>query len=166
MEAAVLFHIMLGAKGGYFQKQYDSSTDGAIMNCNKAFPQGKAFCRQGLCPGAQRLDFWGPWEYNFLIHTNTQGAALMNLFFQSDLYDILSKLYSTDRVMQTMEKLKDLERPRRYSAFLYSTAWCVQVLEDAGFSEVRRIAHKADGETASYDFIMPQAWDLLGRSTL
>lgn len=90
----------------------------------------------------------------------------MNLFFQSDLYEILSKLYSTDRVMQTMEKLKDLERPRRYSAFRDSTAWCAKVLEDAGFSEVRRIAHKADGETASYDFIMPQAWDLLGRSTL
>ena len=40
------------------------------------------------------------------------------------------------------------------------------MLEDVGFSDVRRIAHKADGETASFDFIMPQAWDLESRSTL
>lgn len=90
----------------------------------------------------------------------------MNLFFRPDLYDILSKLYSTDRVMQTMETLRTLERPRRYSAFRDSTAWCTKVLEEAGFSDVRRIAHKADGETASFDFIMPQAWDLESRSTL
>lgn len=30
-----------------------------------------------------------------------------------------------------------------------STAWCVKVLEEAGFSDVRRISHKADGETAA-----------------
>ena len=90
----------------------------------------------------------------------------MNLFFQPDLYRVLSELYSQDRLMETMETLRQLERPRRYSAFRDSTAWCAKVLEDAGFDHVRRIAHKADGETASYDFIMPQAWDLLGRSTL
>lgn len=90
----------------------------------------------------------------------------MNLFLKSDLYRTLSEIYSHDRVMQTMETLRNLERPRRYSAFRDSTAWCTKVLEDAGFSDVRRIAHKADGETASFDFIMPQAWDLLNRSTL
>ena len=90
----------------------------------------------------------------------------MQLFFQSELYRILCELYSHDRVMQTMETLRNLERPRRYSAFRDSTAWCTKVLEDAGFADVCRIVHKADGETASYDFIMPQAWDLLGRSTL
>ncbi|MBQ7329254.1 MAG: hypothetical protein IJX01_05040 [Oscillospiraceae bacterium] len=90
----------------------------------------------------------------------------MDLFLKSDLYDILSSLYSHERVMETMEILRNLERPRRYSAFNDSTAWCTKVLEDAGFSDVQRIAHKADGKTASYDFVMPQAWDLLGRSTL
>ena len=68
--------------------------------------------------------------------------------------------------MQAMNALRDLERPRRYSAFQDSTAWCAEVLKKAGFSDVRRIAHPADGKTAAYDFIMPQAWDLLQRSTL
>ena len=90
----------------------------------------------------------------------------MNLFLKPDLYNILSQLYSHDRVMETMKVLRDLERPRQYTAFNDSTAWCTKVLQDAGFSDVRRIAHKADGKTASYDFVMPQAWDLLGRSTL
>jgi len=90
----------------------------------------------------------------------------MDLFLRADLYSLLRKLYSHRRVMKTMRTLKSLEASRRYSAFDASTAWCVKVLEDAGFSDVRRIAHKADGKTAAYDFIMPQAWDLLGRSTL
>jgi len=90
----------------------------------------------------------------------------MDPFFQSDIYSILSKLYSHDRIMENIQTLRDLERPRQYSAFAESTAWCVDVLKKAGLSDVRRITHKADGKTASYDFIMPQAWDLLGRSTL
>lgn len=90
----------------------------------------------------------------------------MNMFFKSDLYEILSKIYSHERLMENMETLRELERPRQYTAFNKATAWCTEVLEQAGFSDVRRIAHKADGETASFDFIMPQAWDLLGRSTL
>ena len=90
----------------------------------------------------------------------------MNMFLKSDLYRVLCELYSHERIMENMDTLKELEKPRQYSAFNGSTAWCTQVLEKAGFSDVRRIAHKADGQTASYDFIMPQAWDLLGRSTL
>ncbi len=90
----------------------------------------------------------------------------MDLFFKSDLYQILTNLYSEERILENIETLKELEKPRQYAAFKDSTAWCVEVLEKAGFSDVRRISHKADGETASFDFIMPQAWDLLGRSTL
>lgn len=90
----------------------------------------------------------------------------MNLFLKSDLYDILSSVYSQERLLENMETLRKLELPRRYSAFRESTAWCEEVLKKAGLSDVRRIAHKADGEEASYDFIMPQAWDLCGRSTL
>lgn len=95
-----------------------------------------------------------------------KGVIAMNLFLKPDLHHALVKLYSRDRVIQTMKTLRDLERPRRYSAFQISTAWCVEVLKEAGFSDVRRIAHPADGKTAAYDFIMPQAWDLLQRSTL
>ena len=90
----------------------------------------------------------------------------MDLFFRPDIYSILSELYSHERVMEHIETLRKLENPRGYSAFRDSTAWCMKVLEAAGLSEVRRISHKADGKTAAFDFIMPQAWDLLERSTL
>ena len=90
----------------------------------------------------------------------------MELFFRKDLYEILCALYSHERVKEITETLKKLESPRQYTAFDTSTAWCEEHLKKAGFSDVRRIAHKADGETASLDFIMPRAWDLLGRSTL
>ena len=90
----------------------------------------------------------------------------MDLFLIPELYQTLRALYSHKRVFACMETLKKLESPRRYSAFAESTAWCEEVLKQAGFSEVSRIRHKADGQTASFDFIMPQAWDLLGRSTL
>lgn len=90
----------------------------------------------------------------------------MDLFLKSDLYEILRNLYSEERILKNIETLKELEKPRQYTAFNNSTNWCKETLEQAGFSDVRRISHKADGETASYDFIMPQAWDLLSRSTL
>lgn len=90
----------------------------------------------------------------------------MSMFFKSDIYDILSKIYSHERIMENIETLRELECPRGYYTFPKSTEWCVDVLKKAGFSDVRRITHKADGEATSYDFIMPQAWDLCGRSTL
>lgn len=90
----------------------------------------------------------------------------MSLFLKSDLYRTLCALYSHERILENIETLKKLEKPRGYSTFRDSTAWCKEVLEEAGFSDVRRIAHRADGQTASYDFIMPQAWDLCGRCTL
>ncbi len=90
----------------------------------------------------------------------------MSIFLRPNLYELLCKLYSEERVIANIEKLCELEKPRGYSVFKDSTAWCEETLRNAGFSDVRRIAHKADGETAAYDFIMPQAWDLLGRSTL
>ncbi len=90
----------------------------------------------------------------------------MESFFKSEFYEKLCSLYSHERITKNIETLYNLEKPRGYSVFRESTAWCKDVLEKAGFSDVRRIAHKADGETASYDFIMPQAWDLCGRSSL
>lgn len=90
----------------------------------------------------------------------------MDTFFRPELYEILCNLYSHERMQTIIETLKKLESPRQYTAFDASTAWCEDILKAAGLSDVRRIVHKADGETASFDFIMPQAWDLLGRSTL
>lgn len=79
----------------------------------------------------------------------------MSIFSRPDLYSMLCKLYSEERFTKTMETLKRLESPRGYSAFKSSTAWCEEKLREAGFSDVRRIAHKADGETAAFDLIMP-----------
>lgn len=90
----------------------------------------------------------------------------MDLFLKSEFYSKLCLLYSHERIAKNIETLYQLEKPRGYSTFRESTSWCMEVLEKAGFSDVRRITHKADGETASFDFIMPQAWDLCGRSTL
>lgn len=90
----------------------------------------------------------------------------MNRFLTKEFCDILQNIYSHERMMELIFKLKELEKPRQYTAFAASTAWCEDVLKQAGLSDVRRIAHKADGETASFDFIMPQAWDLTGRCTL
>ena len=90
----------------------------------------------------------------------------MDLFFNPQLRQLLQALYSPQRVQEHIETLKNLENPRGYAAFNNSTAWCEKVLQNAGFSQVSRIRHKADGKSASFDFIMPQAWDLLGRSTL
>lgn len=93
-------------------------------------------------------------------------GIVMSFPLKNDLYKVLCSIYSEERILENIETLKKLEAPRGYSSFKKSTAWCEDVLKKAGFSDVRRITHKADGETASYDFIMPQAWDLLGRSTL
>jgi len=90
----------------------------------------------------------------------------MDFFFKPEFYSKLCSLYSNERITKNIETLYNLEKPRGYNTFRESTEWCRKTLEEAGFSDVRRISHKADGETASYDFIMPQAWDLCGRSTL
>lgn len=90
----------------------------------------------------------------------------MESFLKSEFYEKLCSVYSHERMEKNIETLYELEKPRGYSTFRDSTAWCEKVLKEAGFSDVRRISHKADGETASFDFIMPQAWDLCGRSTL
>lgn len=90
----------------------------------------------------------------------------MDFFLNSEFYSKLCSVYSHERIANNIETLYKLEKPRGYSTFRESTAWCKEILEKAGFSDVRRVSHKADGETASFDFIMPQAWDLRGRSTL
>ena len=90
----------------------------------------------------------------------------MSIFFKTDLYNTLCDLYSEERILENINTLYELEKPRGYSTYKNSTLWCEEVLKKAGFSDVHRIAHEADGVTSSYDFIIPQAWDLCGRCTL
>ncbi len=62
--------------------------------------------------------------------------------------------------------LAGMERKSSYCDFDASTRFCMDALRKAGFSRVERIAHKADGQTAALDCIMPEAWDQTGHSFL
>lgn len=104
--------------------------------------------------------------YKYYYEYIHKGSIFMSLFLKPDLYNMFSSLYSKERIMENIETLKKLEKPRGYSTFSNSTLWCEDVLKKAGFSDVCRIAHKADGKTSSYDFIMPPAWDICDRCTL
>ena len=68
----------------------------------------------------------------------------MSLFFKAELFDILSKLYSEERVLNHIETLKKLESPRGYSAFGDATLWCEDVLkkEEEGIEAFTREASK------------------------
>ena len=58
----------------------------------------------------------------------------MSIFFKSDLYDTLCQIYSEERILENINTLKKLEKPRGYSTFKNSTLWCAEVLKKAGFS--------------------------------
>ena len=59
-----------------------------------------------------------------------------------------------------------LERRCSYPDFERSTRYCMDLLKRSGFEKIERIAHRADGKTASCDLVMPQAWEMTGRSYL
>ena len=56
--------------------------------------------------------------------------------------------------------LAHLERRTSYDDFDRSTQYCFDVMKRLGFKNVQRITHKADGVSATYDCVMPQAWSL------
>lgn len=63
-------------------------------------------------------------------------------------------------------KLYELEKSVCHRDFNDSSRFCVKMLEHAGFSQVRRMAMKADGVSSALDCVMPQAWDRTGRAKL
>ena len=82
------------------------------------------------------------------------------------LYHDLGAHYSAADFKANTEKLYELEKRVCHRDFDRSTAWVADAMRKAGFEKVERIAHVADGETAAFDAVMPEAWDLEGRAVL
>ncbi len=82
------------------------------------------------------------------------------------LYRQLDALYSAADFEANTRKLYELEKRVCHRDFAKSTAWLAETMRQAGFEQVERISHTADGETSAYDAIMPEAWDLEGRAIL
>ncbi len=76
------------------------------------------------------------------------------------------KIFSLTRLQEITYTLNRFEKNASYSEFEASTRYCMNELEKAGFSDIERLVHEADGKTSAFDNIMPQAWDLTGRSFL
>ena len=74
--------------------------------------------------------------------------------------------FSLENLQDLALTLHEFERRGSYDAYDASTSWCMEKLCETGFSQVKRIAHRADGKNSALDCIMPEAWDLTGRSTL
>jgi hypothetical protein len=69
-------------------------------------------------------------------------------------------------IQKNTQTLYHLEKRCSYPDYEKSTRFCMDMLKACGFEQVERIAHKADGKTASCDLIMPEAWELCKRSFL
>lgn len=82
------------------------------------------------------------------------------------LYRKFGSFYSAADFEANTRKLYELEKRVCHQDFAKSTAWLAETMRQAGFEQVERIAHAADGETSAYDAIMPEAWDLEGRAVL
>ncbi len=65
-----------------------------------------------------------------------------------------------DRLQQTTYALADVEKRSSYDDFVRSADFCCEKLKEAGFSDVRKIIHQADGKSTAFDCTMPQAWSL------
>ena len=83
-----------------------------------------------------------------------------------ELYRRLGEIYSAADFEANTRKLYELEKRVCHKDFARSSEWVAETMRKAGFEQVERIAHVADGETAAYDAVMPEAWDLEGRAVL
>ena len=82
------------------------------------------------------------------------------------IYNQFNGIWSTAVFEFNTRKLYELEKRVCHEDFERSTAWLIDTLRNAGFEQVERIAHAADGETTAYDATMPEAWNLEGRAVL
>ncbi len=65
-----------------------------------------------------------------------------------------------ERIQLKTIMLAELEKSSSYDDFSRSAQFCFEQLRDAGFSDVRKISHRADGKNTVFDCTMPQAWSL------
>ena len=82
------------------------------------------------------------------------------------LFALLEKTVSKDRIRQTTEELHRLEGNESNANFIRSTDYALRMMKEAGFEETRRIVLPADGRTTYFDCVTPRAWDSVERSFL
>ena len=82
------------------------------------------------------------------------------------IYNRFGTMWSAADFEANTRKLYELEKRVCHDDFERSTAWVVDTMRKAGFEQVERIAHAADGVTTACDATMPEAWNLDGRAVL
>lgn len=82
------------------------------------------------------------------------------------IFEQLGASWRADVFEQNTRRIYELERRICHDDFDASTAFIAEELRKAGFSDVERIEHPADGVTYVNDSIMPEAWNLDGRAYL
>ena len=82
------------------------------------------------------------------------------------IYDRLAPLYDRSRFERITRGIYELEKRICHDDFDKSTAFVADELRKAGFVNVERIEHPADGVTCVNDSVMPEAWNLDGRAYL
>ncbi|MBR7146003.1 MAG: hypothetical protein IKD10_13830 [Lentisphaeria bacterium] len=86
-----------------------------------------------------------------------------------EIFDFLKIASSAEHfynIQKNTYTLHSLEKSCSYPDYEKSARFCMDMLKKCGFQQVERIAHAADGKTASCDLIMPEAWELCKRSFL
>lgn len=76
------------------------------------------------------------------------------------------KSFSLARIQEISLAINHFERTSSHSGFRKSAKYCEDVLKQSGFEQVEFFTHPADGRTSALETIMPEAWDLTGRSYL
>lgn len=85
---------------------------------------------------------------------------------KNDRLEAMKQNVSLFNIQDYSLTLASFEKTGSYRYFDAGTRYCMKMLREAGFSRVERITHAADGRSSAFDCIMPEAWDLTGRSFL
>ena len=85
---------------------------------------------------------------------------------EKKLLKLLSETVSQERIQEHALEMHRLEGNCSYTRYKASTDYVMQCMKEAGFSRVERKTLAADGKTAHFDCIMPQAWEMDGKALL
>lgn len=85
---------------------------------------------------------------------------------KTDYLKLAAKAIDMKWVESRAARLNELERSGSNGDFKTSTDYVLNLLREAGFSDIERYALPCDGSTVYDDCTMPEAWDRTVRSTL
>ena len=88
------------------------------------------------------------------------------MFTHQQIFNLVSGNLRMETLLKNAFDLYAWEKDPGYANFEKSAEVCVKALQEAGFSDIEKIASRCDGVTAAMDHTMPQAWDRTGRCTL